>query len=365
MKTTISALLFALTAMMGPSLRADPSVYRAADCTPEQAASDDPEQLLPCYVPVYTVDDGDQEFNRIGTPEIRLVGGRERVGVDPERPSVFVGTLKDHVGSRDVVHLIYRIHFTRIPWTAKHFFLAHRNAGVLTLVTLDVETLEPLFVTTVYTCGCYRALLPTDLLPKKVLPAAYPEDTVKVWGKPILSIVPHPTPLERHLVVAMDSGTHRVHSMTSSAGIPEGPTQPLELRPMDDLHHLPIDGKPGAEGSFFYTSGFRKGHVRGAWSRIEGLTVGLLILDPMIGTDKDFGDPAVTGTRFYTMLTPWSKNVSRLDRFDPLLRKLGYRTDALASADAGEESPEQEMDENGTAQPLRSPECPEARSRSA
>ena len=51
----------------------------------------------------------------------------------------------------------------------------------------------------------------------------------------------------------------------------------------------------------------------------------------MIGSDKDFGDPSETGTRFYTMLLPWNREVSRLDRFEPLLRKLGFRLDALGS----------------------------------
>ncbi len=332
MEKSIAVLAVFMAALVfSPTARAESWVYSAPECSPEQAASREPQQLLPCYAPIFEIDDGQLEFNRIGTPEVRAVNGREHVGVDPDRHTVFVSTLRDRIGGRDVVHLLYRIHFTALPLTPHVFYERHRNAGLLTLVTLDALTLDPLFVTTVYTCGCYRALLPTDLLPKAVLPDGYPEGTKKVWGKQLDAIVPHPLIPHRRLLVAMDSRTHRVHTMTSTETVPDGVAQQLELRPMDDLHHLPVIGREGEEASFFYTSGFRKGHVRGAWSPVEGLTLGLLILDPMIGMDKDFGDPAVTGTRFYTMLTPWSKSVSRLDQFDPLLRKLGYRTDALTA----------------------------------
>ena len=59
---------------------------------------------------------------------------------------------------------------------------------------------------------------------------------------------------------------------------------------------------------------------------MEGLTVfGFVSLDPTVGMDKDFGDPEQTGTPFYTQLSFWKHDRSRLDRIDRLLRVRGFR----------------------------------------
>ncbi len=325
----LASALFASATLTAASADAEQWVYTAPECTAAQAHASDAASLLPCFVPVYTIEDGSLQFNRIGTPEIRMQDGRERVSINPDRHTVYVGTHDDRIGERDVVHLLYRIHFTEIPFRWKDVFLKHRNAGLLTLVTLDAESFEPLFVTTVFTCGCYRALLPTELLPEAALPDDYPSDQLQVWGETLEPIIAQPT-TEDPLLVSMRSHTHRVYDMSIvhdrvSAGV----QKTLELRPIEELHELPVIGGEGETSSFYYTSGFRRGHVRGAWSPVEGLTLGLLILDPMIGMDKDFGDPELTGTKFYTMLTPWSRDVSRLDQYDPLLQKLGYHTSVL------------------------------------
>jgi hypothetical protein len=99
---------------------------------------------------------------------------------------------------------------------------------------------------------------------------------------------------------------------------------------MDELHRLPVHGGNGRHASFFHTSGPWRGYVRGAWSPIEGLTAGLLLLDPRLGSDKDFGDPRITGTKFYTSLWPWERDISRLDRMGVLLKKRGFDLTALS-----------------------------------
>jgi hypothetical protein len=95
---------------------------------------------------------------------------------------------------------------------------------------------------------------------------------------------------------------------------------------MGRLRAMPIDGRDGETGSIFYQRGPLRGHVRGAWNPWEGLTIfGLVSLDPSVGMDKDLGDPAQTGTPFYTFLRFWMHDRSRLDRLDRLLRELGFR----------------------------------------
>ncbi len=151
----------------------------------------------------------------------------------------------------------------------------------------------------------------------------------KIFGIRLPSIVSVAEPEKTSWVIHLASRTHRVDGirLVEKAAV-DGEGVPMPILPMSTLRNLPVEGSTERVGSFFYTSGFRKGHVRGAFSPIEGLTAGLLLLDPMLGMDKDFGDPGTTGTRFYTGLLPWQRNTSRLDRFDPLLRSLGFRLHA-------------------------------------
>ena len=304
-------------------------VYRPPPCPAAPAEAAGEASLLACHAPAFEIAEGSLEFNRIGTPRIRLRRGRERVDVDPARPALFAGTRSDRIGSRDVLHLVYRVHFTKLPFTPAVFYERHRNAGLLTLVTLDAVSREPLFLTTVYTCGCYRALIPTDRLPKDALPEEWPAREIEVFGKKLPAVVPCAIPGRSRWVLGLTSRTHRVEAIRVEPE-PSGATE-LPLVPMEELRRLPVEGAPGRTSSFFHERGFLKGHVRGAWSPIEGLTAGLVLLDPLLGMDKDFGDPEVTGTRFYTGLLPWKHDVTRLDRFGPLLTSLGFRLDALGA----------------------------------
>lgn len=314
--------------LTGSRSKAEAVLYSFPPCGAVDLRAADEATLLRCLAPVFSVDDGARSFNRIGAPSIEIRNGREHVFVDPDVHLLYAESRHDRIGSVDVIHLVYRIHFTLLPFTWRVFYERHRNAGLVSIVTVDAVNHEPLFFTTVYSCGCYRALLPTRSLPREVLPDHWPSDVKKVWGKPMPAFMEPMRPGARYLV-AMDSRTHRVHDMRV-VDVGAETAQRLELRPMEGLRHLTVAG--GGESSFFYPSGLRKGHVKGAWSPIEGLTFGLLILDPMIGSDKDFGDPSVTGTRFYTMLLPWDKNVSRLDVFEPLLRKMKFHPERMTGA---------------------------------
>ena len=282
-----------------------------------------------CHTPAFTIDEGEKSYNKIGEPEARAAWCGERVSVDPERPVVYVGARSDVLGSRPVTHLLYRIHFTKLPFQPRVFFEMHRNPGLMALVTIDEETREPWLLTTVQTCGCYHAIVPTDRFPAEALPADWLPGPQKVWGKELPAVVSAPVPGSSRLLLRMEPRTHRVIGVETVADLPAGERRDLELAPMAGLRALPVKGAEGRTTSFFHESGLRKGYVKNAWSPIEGLTLGLVIFDPMIGSDKDFGDPAETGTRFYTMLLPWNREVSRLDRFDPLMRKLGFRMDNL------------------------------------
>ncbi len=248
--------------------------------------------------------------------------------IDPDTPAVFAEVRRDSIGGTAVLHLVYRIHFERLAFKPSVFFELHRNVGVLAVVTVREEDLEPLLLTTVYTCGCYRVVLPTTLLDEAAFPPAW--KGVRSAGRDLPARLDPPIRGASRFVIRLTSRTHRLAGVETSASATDTAVD-LPLREMRDLHRLPVDGRPGQTASFFYTRGLRRGHVRGAWSPIEGMTAGMLLLDPMLGMDKELGDPRSTGTRFYTSLLPWKRDVSRLDRFEPLLRLLKFRTDRFAA----------------------------------
>jgi len=230
--------------------------------------------------------------------------------VDPATPAVFAEIRPDSIGQTEVLQLVYRVHFERVPFVPSVFFEMHRNVGLLAIVTLTKSGQQPILFTTVQTCGCFRALLPTDLFPREALPDGWPKEKKRIWGRTLPAVVAHPEPGRTRLTVFLDPKTHCVRDIATLPEPREGRRIDLPLRSMADLHSLRVVGEEGRTGSFFYTDGALKGHVRGAWSPIEGLTAGPLLLDLTLGMDRDFGDPAVTGTPLYTSLLPWQRQVS-------------------------------------------------------
>ena len=313
--------LLASVALPAPSL-ADTWEYTPPRCEPGRAASESP---LECHAPTFRVVDAQRTYNRIGTPELRrgrLFGVRARV--DPERPSLFVEQRSDRVAGRDVVQLVYRIHFEKIPLRfSRYFFEAHRNPGLMVVLTQDAATRQLLFVSTVHTCGCYFVVVPTDAVDPDWLPEGWTSEQV-LYGQRLPGTLPA-AEVARGVTVALESQSHRVTGI-EVGGAGEGRSMPIELVPMARLEALPIEGRAGETASFFYEAGPLRGHVRGAWNPMEGLTVfGWISLDPTVGMDKQFGDPERTGTPFYTLLPFWLHQRSRLDRFDSLLRALDFR----------------------------------------
>ena len=140
--------------------------------------------------------------------------------------------------------------------------------------------------------------------------------------------MPEPAPGRTRLVVYLTPGRHRVEEIEVRADLPAAAAEvhvPIPIRPMAALRALPAPDHDGTR-SLFYESGPLKGHVRGAWNPFESLFLfSWIALDPSAGMDKDFGSPEETGTPFYTSLRFWKQGASRLDRFDPLLRELGFR----------------------------------------
>ncbi len=300
-------LLFVLAAGLSAHASGDIAVYVPPACTtPIDAGSDD--VLLRCFAPWVVAAGVEESYNRIGALVLeRESSGGLSVRVDPERPVIYTEVRGDIVAGEHVLQLVYRLHFEKIPFRfSRTFYEAHRNPGLLVVVTIDAASAIPRFVTVVHTCGCYAAVLPTEHVPRAALPPDRPLDVIHVYGQTLPAILGTPDRAAR-LILWLEAGSHRATDVRFAGSMPDGRVVPIDFRPIAELRDMPVaGGSTGERGSVFHDSWPARGHVRGAWNPIEGLTVwGLVALDPMVGTDKDFGDPEQTGTAFYTMLTPW------------------------------------------------------------
>jgi hypothetical protein len=94
------------------------------------------------------------------------------------------------------------------------------------------------------------------------------------------------------------------------------------LMPVGELDRLPLDG---GRTSFFYREGLREGHVKGSIKPWESLFLSLPSLDPLVGSDKAYGNRRKTGNPFYTSLKPWNREASDMWDFQGFLTFWGWR----------------------------------------
>lgn len=327
-----SALYHGLATACEPSPDPRPWSYLPT-AGPAQGGPGDaePAARLARFAPVFVIAGGEAPWNRIGTPTITRHANIERVRVDPEQPALYAEQRSEEIGGRTVHQLVYRVHFDQFLPTLGTLTSLHRNAGLLVLVSVDAVSGLPLCVTSVHTCGCWAVACPTAALAPAALPADWPAGGQAAWGEELPARLPLPAEGERFLV-HLRSGTHRVHELGVGAAPPGARALPLHA--LTELRALPVAGAPGVTKSFFHERGYLRGHVKGAWAPLEGLTLGLLTLDPRLGMDRDFGAPEETGARFHTALAPWRREATRLDRFGPWLASQGF--DPAAFAPAGE-----------------------------
>lgn len=267
--------------------------------------------------------DYQHDYNRIGAPAARHeASGQTRVFIDTSRPAIYTLVQKFTCGGRHYTNLIYRVHFPEVPWPN---LSAGRNVGLLVYVTLN-DRYEPLLITTLHTCGCYLALIPSSHLSRTSWPSDWAADRQEVYGErlPGLLAWPEPTSAER-LVVSLRGETHRVmevglREVANPDAATPGPT--AELIPMAALERLPLDA---GEVSFFEGKGGRKGYVRESRKVLERLLISWWALDARVGEDKALGPPEETGATLYTSLKFWDRRASDIWNFPEFLNYWGWR----------------------------------------
>jgi hypothetical protein len=282
------------------------------------------EKAAENWAPAFVAYDHSEAYNRIGHPAVRQEGkGDEEIFIDPEQPVVYFLRRSFTTDRGAYTNLIYRVHFPEVPYSLIPFNLtAGKNAGLLVVVTVNADNL-PVLVTTVHTCGCYLAIVPTRYLPEDAFPEDWTGGILDVYGEqlpPLLDFKEIKSPqilvyLRPEVHRVMDLEVRDVHDLSS----PPFQTIPMPVEAMDRLEQLPT--KTGTT-SLYYAQGILKGHVKGAVKPWETLSLSLISMDLFVGMDKAYAD---TGNPFYTSLKFWRRADSDMWDFPRFLRYWGWR----------------------------------------
>ncbi len=297
-----------------------PKPSSLATATPYLAEPGD--QLLNRFAPVFWIEENSTDHNRIGT--VRATSDEE-VFIDPDTAVIYAAQRPFTTPRGDYTNLIYRVHFQEIPGGLSPFYLgAGKNIGLLIVITLNAQH-QPLLVTSVHTCGCYLAFIPTSYLTPPAFPQGWPPDRQTVFSEDLPARLSYPqagaAPLRIQISIRPD--THRVMNVwLAPVDTIQTNTIPMHLKPLADLNNLPISKQHTT--SMFVTSGARKGYVKGSFKTRERLFMSWWALDWHIGQDKVLGKDKQDGTTFYTSLKPWARDASDMRDFSKFLAYWGW-----------------------------------------
>ena len=280
------------------------------------------------WAPAFVAYGHAEAYNRIGQPKVRLErDGDQDVYIDPADPIVYYLERSFSTERATYTNLVYRIHFQKVPFSLIPFNLtAGSNVGLLVVVTLDDRN-RPVLVTSVGTCGCYKAIVPTEYLPKDAFPKDWKAEPLDIYGEhlpPILNFKGIPTP---RIVVYLRPGVHRVMNLevmdARDLTADKFRIIPMKVEPMDVLQQLPVDDD--GTTSFYYKKGLLKGHVKGSIKPWEMMFMSVISLDLFVGSDKAYAATAQTDNPFYTSLKPWRRQDSNMWNFARFLHYWGWR----------------------------------------
>lgn len=279
------------------------------------------------WAPAFVAYDHAEAYNRIGRPTVRQErDGDQEIYIDPESPVVYFLKRTFTTDKATYSNMIYRIHFPKVPFSLIPFNLtAGKNVGILLVVTLDAGG-RPVLVTSVGTCGCYKAIIPTEYLPKDAFPKGWQAQPVDIYGEQLPPLLKFRGIRSPRILVYLRPEVHRVMNLEvrDEGDLSGQPFRiiPMKVEPMDQLDRLPVDD---STTSFYYTDGLMKGHVKGSIKPLETLLMSLISLDLFVGSDKAYADTAETDNPFYTSLKPWRREDSNMWDFARFLHYWGWR----------------------------------------
>lgn len=289
--------------------------------------ADEQTQLLQ-HAPIFIIEESDKPYNRIGTPTARMERQDEEViFVDPRSAVIYAEQRKFSTSRDTYTNLIYRIHFSRTPFALFPFQItAGENVGLFVVVTLNSSNF-PVLYTTVHTCGCYLAFIPTSRLPADAFPPRWPNGQQVVYGQTLPSLLEFPDNDRQSppVSILIKHASHRVEDVW----LPEKSfVQALrtDQAPLDDLQslaNLPVEGTQSTT-SFFVPDGTREGYVKGSHKPLERILMSWWAFDWHIGEDKRLGKNSSEPPVFFTSLKLWARDESDMRDFPRFLRYWGW-----------------------------------------
>lgn len=279
-------------------------------------------------LPVLVTESPDDRYNLIGTATVSTdEKNNETVAVSPDQATVYHETRQWQGAKGSYTNLIYRVHFPSVPFSLLPFHLiSGDNVGLFIIITFD-ENSQPLLVTTVHTCGCYLAFIPTTSLPEEFFPDNWQDKEQSIYGESLPAVIDYPSPdAEAKLHILFRHSTHRVKRvwmgyLDEKSYRLDAP--PVLLTPLADLTHL--HSASGTPLSFYETEGPRKEYVIGSQKIWERLLISWWAFDWRVGEDKRLGNDQTDGITFYTSLKPWAREESDLRNFSQFLHYWGWK----------------------------------------
>jgi len=281
--------------------------------------------LLAQHAPIVRIEDGERDYNKIGTVTAHKDDkGKERITIDTTQATFYTEQTKFTGTHGNYTNLIYRLHFSQVPFRTWPFSLTYgRNVGLFVIVTLN-EQQQPVLFTTVHSCGCYLAFIPTNHLIDSAYPQVWPQGQQTHFGEKLPARLSMNNADNNRIIIDLRGSTHRVHDIIIKPNknlSEDNNTTLVKLAAVDKLRALPLGDQTV---SMFESTGWRKGYVKGSHKPFEALLMSWWALDPHIGVDKDYGPPEKTGTIFYTSLKPWNRKASNMWPFTEFLAFWGW-----------------------------------------
>lgn len=280
------------------------------------------------HLPFFIIENSLEEHNRIGTPSAKKgENSINRIFINNKIPTIYAETRRFNSEKDSYTNLIYRIHFEKIPFSLFPFYLGSgKNVGLIVVVTLNRKSV-PVLYTTVHTCGCYLAFIPTSYMPQDAYPDNWNIKRQNVYGEVLPGLLNFKDTLLSETITAIEirNNTHRVKDIyrTSRDSFINYKTAVAEVQPLGLLQYI----SQGSEGStsFFEESGKSAGYVKGSYKPWEMFLMSWWALDWRVGQDKKLGRDNEDGPKFYTSLKPWARSDSDMRLFFTFLKYWGWK----------------------------------------
>jgi hypothetical protein len=286
------------------------------------------DTLIGRFAPVFVIEDFKETYNLIGTPSAVISKDHEeKIFVDSSCATIYTEIREFITSQGSYKNLIYRIHFEKIPLGIIPFHIgAGANVGVVVVITLNSRD-EPLLYTTLHTCGCYLAFIPTSYMPENGFPNGWKRERKNVYGENLPGFLQYKTPSHDKLktMILMRSGSHRVKDiwLSSLNSIQQYNIISARRQPLGSLEQISISD--GQTTSFYETSGPRAGYVKYSHKIWERLLMSWWAFDWRIGEDKKLGTNKNDSIVFYTSLKPWDRKKSDMRDFEAFLKYWKWR----------------------------------------